>query len=74
MTTGGASTGTGTGVTATGGSTGTTDTTAGGGNSAGGCDVAGVDRRATRWGAMLAFGAVVAERLRRLVGGSDRSS
>ena len=43
-------------------------------NSSGGCDVAGVDRRATRWGAMLAFGAVVAEKLRRLAGGNDRSS
>jgi hypothetical protein len=45
-----------------------------GGNSGGGCDVAGVDRRATRWGAMLAFGAVVAEKLRRLVSGNDQSS
>jgi hypothetical protein len=43
-------------------------------NSGSGCDVAGVDRRVTRWGAMLAFGAVVAEKLRRLVSDSDRSS
>jgi hypothetical protein len=33
-----------------------------------------VDRRATRWGAMLAFGAVVAQKLRRLMSGEDRSS
>jgi hypothetical protein len=58
----------------TGGSGGSQGSTAGGGNSGGGCAVAGIDRRATRWGAMLAFGAVVAERLRRLAGGSDRSS
>jgi hypothetical protein len=36
--------------------------------------VAGIERSATRWGAMLAFGAVVAEKLRRLVSGGDRSS
>jgi hypothetical protein len=42
------------------------------GNS-GGCSVAGLDRRATRWGAMLAIGAVVAEKLRRLVSGGDQS-
>ena len=35
---------------------------------------AGVNRKVTGWGAMLAFGAVVAEKLRRLVGDSDRSS
>ena len=58
----------------TGGSSGSASSTAKGGNSEGGCDVAGGDRRATRWGAMLAFGAVVAEKLRRLVSGSDRSS
>jgi hypothetical protein len=57
-----------------GGSSGNHGSTAKVGNSEGGCDVAGVDRRATRWGAMLAFGAVVAEKLRRLVSGSDRSS
>jgi hypothetical protein len=34
----------------------------------------GVDRRATRWGAMLAFGAVVAQKLRRLMSGDDRAS
>ena len=45
-----------------------------GGQSGGGCDVAGVDRGATRWGAMLALGAVVSEKLRRLVGGGDRSA
>jgi hypothetical protein len=58
-----------------GGSTGRAQTTtaaASGGNSGSGCSVAGVDRRATRWGAMLAFGAVVAEKLRRLVSGDDR--
>jgi len=33
--------------------------------------VAGIDRKATRWGAMLAFGAVVAAKLRRLVSGDD---
>ena len=68
-TTGGATSGNGTG-----GSGGSASSTAKGGNSESGCDVAGVDRRATRWGAMLAFGAVVAEKLRRLVSGSDRSS
>jgi hypothetical protein len=58
----------------TGGSGGSKGSTAGGGKQEGGCDVAGVDRRVTRWGTMLAFGAVVAEKLRRLVRGSDRSS
>jgi len=43
------------------------------GNSGGGCAVAGIERSATRWGATLAFGAVVAEKLRRLVNGSDQS-
>jgi hypothetical protein len=33
-----------------------------------------VDRRAARWGALLAFGAVVAEKLRRLVSSVDGSS
>ena len=42
--------------------------------SGGGCSVAGVERSATRWGAILAFGAVVAEKLRRLVNGGDRPS
>ena len=55
----------------TGGSSGSTVASQ---NSGSGCDVAGVDRRVTRWGAMLAFGAVVAEKLRRLVSDSDRSS
>jgi hypothetical protein len=72
--TGGASNGGGTGANSTGGSSGTSSATAGHGNSESGCDIAGVDRRATRWGAMLAFGAVVAEKLRRLVSGNDRSS
>ena len=66
-TTGGTSAGTGTGASSEGGSTGTTDATAHGGNSGGGCSVAGVDRRATRWGALLAFGAVVVKKLRRFV-------
>ena len=52
---------------ATGGSTNVT------GSSSGGCSVAGADRSATRWGAMLALGAAVAGKLRRLVGGDDRS-
>jgi hypothetical protein len=57
-----------------GGSTGTGKTTsATHGTSGSGCDVAGADRRATRWGAMLAFGAVVAARLRRLVSDDDRT-
>jgi hypothetical protein len=64
--TGGTSAGAGTG-----GSSGSTVASQ---NSGSGCDVAGVDRRVTRWGAMLAFGAVVAEKLRRLVSDSDRSS
>jgi hypothetical protein len=42
--------------------------------SAGGCSVAGVDRRATPWGAMLAFGAAVAGKFWRRVNGNDRSS
>jgi hypothetical protein len=59
----------------TGGSSGSAGSTAKSENSESGCDVAGVDRRATRWGAMFAFGAVVAEKLRRLVSGDkDRSS
>jgi hypothetical protein len=59
-----------------GGSTGATEAESGavaGGKSGGGCSVAGVDRKATRWGAILAFGAVVAEKLRRLVNDDDRS-
>ncbi len=39
-----------------------------------GCNVAGGDRKVTRWGAMLAFGAVVAAKLRRLVSDDDQSS
>jgi hypothetical protein len=38
-----------------------------------GCDVAGGNRRATRWGAVLAFGAVLAAKFRRLVSDDDRS-
>jgi hypothetical protein len=69
---GGTSAGAGTGgANGTGGSSGSTVSAE---NSGSGCDIAGVDRRATRWGAMLAFGAVVAEKLRRLVSGSDQSS
>ena len=64
--TGGSSAGAGTG--------GSSGSTVANQNSGSGCDVAGVDRRVTRWGAMLAFGAVVAEKLRRLVSDSDRSS
>jgi hypothetical protein len=71
---GGTSPGTGTGANSTGGSTGTTGATASHGNSGSGCSVAGVDRGATRWGALLAFGAAVAERFRRLASGGDRSS
>jgi hypothetical protein len=70
--TGGTSAGAGTGsANATGGSRGSTVSTE---NSGSGCDIAGIDRRATRWGAVLAFGAVLAEKLRRLVRGSDQSS
>ena len=64
--TGGSSAGAGTG--------GSSGSTVANQNSGSGCDVAGGDRRGTRWGAMLAFGAVVAEKLRRLVSDSDRSS
>jgi hypothetical protein len=42
--------------------------------SSGGCDVAGGSRKATRWGAMAAFGAVLAAKLRRLVSDDDKSS
>jgi hypothetical protein len=71
--TGGTSAGAGSAVSAAGGSGGATEPTSGAvnaGKSGGGCNVAGGNRRATRWGAILAFGAVVAEKLRRL--GSDR--
>jgi hypothetical protein len=57
-----------------GGSIGTTAASVSRGNSGGGCTVAGADRRATRWGALLAFGAVVAEKIRRLAGSGDRPS
>ena len=69
--TGGTSAGSGTtasSVGGSGGSTETTDATAAPGKSGGGCTVAGADHRATPWGAMLAFGAVVAGRLRRWLG------
>jgi hypothetical protein len=66
-TTGGTSGGTGTGASSTGGNTGTTRATVSGGNSGSGCSVAGVDRRAGRWGALLALGAAVGEKLRRFV-------
>jgi hypothetical protein len=72
--TGGTSAATGTGGSATGGTSGTTGSTVTGTNSGGGCDVVGVNRRTTRWGAMLAIGAVVAEKLRRLVSSDDQSS
>jgi len=52
----------------------TAGTKVGGANSGSGCAVAGGDRRVTRWGAMLALGAVVAAKLRRLVSGDDQSS
>ena len=73
-TTGGTSAVGGTAASATGGSSGTRSATVASGNSGSGCDIAGIDRRATRWGAMLALGAVVAGKLRRLVGGGDGSS
>jgi hypothetical protein len=61
---------------AAGGNTGTAQTTrtpqASG--SSGGCDVAGGNRGATRWGAMAALGAVLAAKLRRLVSDDDKSS
>jgi hypothetical protein len=63
--------GTSAGASSEGGSSGATSATVAAGHSAGGCSVAGVDRKATRWGALLAFGAVVAERLRRLVNSGD---
>jgi hypothetical protein len=74
-TTGGTTAGSGTASSSAGGSDGTTEATSGkaaAGSSGGGCSVAGVDRRATPWGAMLALGAVVAGKLRRLVNGGDR--
>ena len=75
MATGGTMAGAGMTANPSGGSGGSSTTAVGGGKSGGGgCSVAGVDRRATRWGAMLAFGAVVAEKLRRFVSGGDRSS
>jgi hypothetical protein len=75
--TGGTSAVAGTTVSSVGGSTRATEATSGnvaGEKSGGGCSVASADRKATRWGAILAFGAVVAERLRRLVSDDDHSS
>jgi hypothetical protein len=60
-----------------GGSTGTTEAERGAvasGKSGGGCNVASGGRKATGWGTILAFGAVVAEKLRRLVSDDDRST
>jgi len=58
----------------TGGQTGTAETTGTThGTSGGGCDIAGGDRSATRWGAMLAFGTVLAAKLRHLVSDDDKS-
>ena len=73
-TTGGTSAATGTGASATGGSGGAAGTTVSGGNSGSGCSVSGPHRKATHWSALLALGAVVAERLRRLVSSDDPSS
>jgi hypothetical protein len=73
-TTGGASPTTGTGASSRGGSSGTTGATVSRGNSGTGCSVAEVHSRVTRWSALLAFGAVVAEKLRRLVSNDGRSS
>ena len=66
-TTGGTSAGTG-GASSTGGSTGTTQTTGAtvtNGSSGCSCRLAGIDRSATPWGAMLVLGAMLASRLRR---------
>jgi hypothetical protein len=77
-TTAATSAGTGTAATSLGGNTGSAGTTQTAGTphvagaSGSGCSVAGVDRRATRWGVMLAFGAVMAGKLSRLVSGADR--
>jgi hypothetical protein len=63
-------------VSAAGGNTGSSPTagSTASGDSGGGCDIAGVDRKTTRWGAMLALGAVVAGKLRRLLSDDDQSS
>jgi len=74
--TGGTSAVSGTTVSAAGGSAGsaaTTGTKAAGGGSSGGCTVAGADRGATRWGTVLALGAVMAGKLRRLFKGDNQS-
>jgi len=72
--TGGTSPGSSTSASSMGGSagTGTLGTTAKG--SSGGCNVAGADRRSTRWGAALTLGAAVAGTLRRLFKDDDQSS
>jgi len=54
-----------------GGSSGTAGATVSVGKSASGCSVARVDRKASRLSALLALGAVAAERLRRLVSRDD---
>jgi hypothetical protein len=75
--TGGTSAGAGTTVSSMGGSTGTSEAESAAvasGKSGGGCNVASGGRKATGWGAVLAFGAVVAEKLRRLVSDDERSS
>jgi len=68
----------GTSASAAGGRGGSSGTSAGStpvtANSSGGCDVVGGGRSASRWGAMLALGAVVAEKVRRLVSGGDGPS
>ncbi len=74
--TGGISAGAGTTVSSMGGSTGTTEAESAAvaaGKAGGGCNVASGGRKATGWGAILALGAVVAEKLRRLVNDDDRS-
>jgi len=76
--TGGTTTQSSTGSSHVGGSTGTVASSSSASvdakSGAGGCDVAGSGRKATRWGAMLTLGTVLATKLRRLVGDDDRSS
>ena len=74
--TGGTSAGAGTTVSSMGGNTESTEAASGavaGGKSGGGCNVASGGRKATGWGTILAFGAVVAEKLWRFVSDDDRS-
>ena len=73
----GTSAGTGTGANPTGGTTGTTQTSGKavtGGSSGCGCRIAGADRSAAPWGVMLAFGAVLAGKIRRRFVRRRRSS